>query len=85
MVEGLEAFKDIKTVMIKLFGNVERCNKELCIIEKELKVLGIIKDKFVWFENGKLYVGVRGDVEITLNKEDFDSEEECELLEEVLK
>ena len=52
---------------------------------KRLMALEIIKDKFVWFENGKLYVGVRGDVEITLNEEDFDSEEEQELVKEVLK
>jgi hypothetical protein len=37
MSKGLKAFEDIKTVMNKLFGGVERCEKALDIIEKELK------------------------------------------------
>lgn len=43
MSKGLEAFEDIKTVMTKLFGGVERSDKALNTIEKELKALEIIK------------------------------------------
>lgn len=37
MSKGLEAFEEIKTVMNKLFGGVERSEKALNTIEKELK------------------------------------------------
>ena len=46
-MKGLEAFEEIKAVMSKLFGDVEKCNKSLDIIEKELKALEIIKEKRV--------------------------------------
>ena len=37
MSKGLAAFEDIKTVMKKMFGGVERCDNALDTIEKELK------------------------------------------------
>ena len=36
MNKELEAFEEIKTVMHKLFGGVERCEKSLDIVEKAL-------------------------------------------------
>ena len=36
---GLEAFEELKTVMHKLFGGVERCEKSLDIVERSLKRL----------------------------------------------
>ena len=46
-MKGLEAFEEIKIVMTKLFGGVERSEKALNTIEKELKALEIIKNKLV--------------------------------------
>jgi len=47
-MKGLEAFEDIKTVMNKLFGGVERSEKLLDTVEKELKALEIIKGLHVF-------------------------------------
>lgn len=52
--------------------------------QKEHKDLEIIK-KFIWVEDGKLKCGRYADIEIELEEEDFESEEEFDLLKEVLK
>ena len=46
MTKGLEAYEEIKRVMTRLFGNIERCTNSLNVIEKELKALEIIKKVF---------------------------------------
>ena len=69
-----------------LIGSSEESKVELLFDEKtrkKLKALEIIKNKFVWVENGKLYAGVQCDIETELNREDFDSKEEYDLLKEV--
>lgn len=52
-------------------------------VERDLKVLDIIKENFVWLENGKLYCGRRFDIEIPID-EDIEEKEEIELLKEWL-
>lgn len=54
-------------------------------IEKCLKALSLIKDKFVWVENGDLKSGQWANIEITLNEDDFESKEDYELVKEVFK
>lgn len=52
-------------------------------VERDLKVLDIIKENFVWLDNDKLYCGRRFDIEIPID-EDFEEKEEMELLKEWL-
>lgn len=83
MSKGLEAFENIKIVMTKLFSGVERLDKELIIIEKELKdyekqdnlikiiketiEFGIVDNKVEENENGDLTLC--GRIGISLRKE----------------
>lgn len=53
-------------------------------VRKGLKALEIIK-RFIWVEDGKLNCGRYCDVEIELDEEDFEDEEELNLLKEVLE
>lgn len=51
---------------------------------RDIEVLEIIKERFVWLENGKLYCGRINDIEIPID-EDSEGNEEMELLREWLK
>ena len=54
------------------------------IIEKDLEVLGIIKEQGLLFvEKGQLYVGRYADTELLLEEDDFQDKQEYELLKEV--
>ena len=57
---------------------------ELKLVENKLKALEIIK-KFIWVEDGKLKCGRFGDIEIELDKSDFESKEYFDTLKEVLE
>lgn len=50
--------------------------------EKKLKALEIIKD-FVWIENDEIHLGLYGDSEIVLRENDFETQEEYELLKKI--
>ena len=54
-------------------------------IEKCLKALSLIKGKFIFVENGDLKSGQYGNIEITLDEDDFESKEDYELVKEVFK
>ena len=58
MSKGLEAFEEIKTVMTKLFGNVEKCVNSLAIVEKSLKALEVINEHTMYLENVNTFVFV---------------------------
>ena len=61
-------------------GDVDRLNK----IDKDLKALEIIKEhSFLFVKKGKLYVGRYADTELLLEEDDFQDEQEYELLKEV--
>lgn len=51
---------------------------------KQEKALEIIK-RFIWIENDKLKCGRYADIEIELDKSDFENKEEYDLLKEVLE
>ena len=87
MSKGLEAFEDIKTVMKKLFGGVEHCEKALDTIEKEIKALEIIKRKNVHIYTFMYYAKDNTYEEFNMLLDYmFDlTQEEYELLKEVLK
>lgn len=57
--------------------------KAIANIKKDLEVLEIIKERFVWLENGKLYCGRINDIHIPID-EDSEGNEEMELLREWL-
>ena len=59
-------------------------DSSLEIICKNLEVLEIIKERFVWLENGKLYCGRINDIQIPID-EDIEGNEEMELLREWLE
>ena len=60
--------------------DVDRLNK----IDKDLKALEIIKEhSFLFVKKGKLYVGRYADTELLLEEDDFQDEQEYELLKEV--
>ena len=55
-------------------------------IEKALEVLEIIKEyTFVFVEEGQLYCGRFGDIEVPLDEDDFDSKHEYDLIKEWLR
>lgn len=55
-------------------------------IEKALEVLEIIKEHYILFiEEGQLYCGRCGDIEVLLDEDDFDSKQEFNLLKEWLR
>lgn len=56
---------------------------EYAIIEKSLKALEIIKERFVWLENGELYCGRINDIQMPIDEE-IEGKEEMELLKEVM-
>ena len=84
MSKGLEAFEEIKTVMTKLFGGVERCDKALAIVEKELKALEIIKNnmfEFIFIDITKRIIVCFGETSWTYYCE---AQETYDLLKEIL-
>lgn len=56
----------------------------MATIEKSLKALEIIKERFVWLENGELYCGRINDIQTPIDEE-IEGKEEMELLKEVLQ
>ena len=53
-------------------------------IAKQLKALEIIKERFVWLENGELYCGRINDIQTPIDEE-VEGKEEMELLKETLQ
>lgn len=55
-------------------------------IEKALEVLEIIKEhSFLFVEEGQLYCGRYGDIEVLLDEDDFDINQEYDLIKEWLR
>lgn len=78
-----EALSDLFFLAIGDENHTKKCKE---VIEKELKALEIIKEcSFVFVENGQLKSGRYADIEILLDKDDFETKEDYELLKEVLK
>ena len=76
MSKGLRALERIKEFM-KV--NCKHWKQDVGYIEEELKTLEIVK-KFVWVENGEIHLGLYADSEIILNENDFETQEEYDLL-----
>lgn len=62
----------------------EQTERDFALIRKDLEVLKIIKERFIWLENGKLYCGRINDIQIPID-EDIEGNEEMELLREWLE
>ena len=87
MNKGLDLIQRRQPEFINDFptGNISIgvTEEELTELEQELKTLEIVK-KFVWVENGEIHLGLYADSEIILSENDFETQEEFELLKEVL-
>lgn len=85
--EALQSIRDYHNETVYDIDNIYTENmfeKELDIIEKDLKALEIIKEQgFLFVEKGKLYCGRYGDIEVLLEEDDFEDKHEYELLKEV--
>ena len=85
--EALEVSKQLKDFVLEFIKNdLDRkfINCSFDIIEKNLKVLEIIKEQgFLFVEKGQLYCGRYGDVELLLEEDDFEDKCEYELLKEI--
>ena len=87
--EALEVSKQLKDFVLEFIKNdLDRkfINCSFDIIEKNLKVLDIIKEQgFLFVEKGQLYCGRYGDIEVLLEEDDFQDKHEYELLKEVFE
>ena len=85
--EALQSIRDYHNETVYDIDNIYTENmfeKELDIIEKDLKALEIIKEHhFLFVDKGELYVGQCCDVELLLKEYDFQDEHEYELLKKV--
>ena len=83
MSEGLEASERLERIKghfdPKSIFNKELFNEDFEVIERKLKTLEIIK-KFVWVEDGEIHLGLYADSEIILSENDFETQEEYDLL-----
>ena len=82
-MESKEKLKALKEFIGSWCDNItkeyrQKINKDIEIIEKDLELLDILKNKsyIIWKEKGQLYCGRYGDIEIPLDKDDFESEED---------
>lgn len=86
-LKSLEVLKQLKDFVLEFTKNdLDRkfINGSFDIIKKELEALEIIKEhRFLFVEKGQLYVGRCCDVELLLEEDDFQDEQEYELLKEV--
>ena len=87
--EALEVSKQLKDFVLEFIKNdLDRkfINCSFDIIEKNLKVLDIIKEQgFLFVEKGQLYCGRYGDIEVLLEEDDFEDKHEYDLIKEVLE
>ena len=86
-LKSLEVLKQLKDFVLEFTKNdLDRkfINGTFDIIKKELEELEIIKEhRFLFVEKGQLYVGRCCDVELLVEEDDFQDEQEYELLKEV--
>lgn len=86
-LKSLEVLKQLKDFVLEFTKNdLDRkfINGSFDIIKKELEALEIIKEhRFLFVEKGQLYVGRCCDVELLVEEDDFQDEQEYELLKEV--
>ncbi len=75
--KDLEDYEELKKIM----------GTPIQDIMKRLKILDILKNRsyIIWVEKDILYSGRCDDIEIPLDKEDFESEEDYKLIKEYFK
>lgn len=59
-------------------------DNNLKVIYKDLDVLEIVKEKLMWVENNKIYIGLQNDTYIELTEEDFNYDDRYIILKEWL-
>lgn len=73
-------------IIDKDLDRLAELEKENELLKKDLKVLEIIKEyAFLFFEEGQLYCGRFGDIEVPLDEDDFDTKQEYDLIKGWLK
>ena len=80
-VRGSGLFEIIENELKNYYALKKECEEAKWY--QEHKALEIVK-KFVWVEDGEIHLGLYADSEIILSKDDFETQEEYDLLNEVL-